>query len=876
MNRVKTSTEEWTVRPHLAAAAKGREVAAAPSYWALALTDLLRALDAPAAGLSSAGAQARLRRTGRLAAHRHRTELVLLLRQFATPITLILVFATVASAVLGEVTDAAIILAIVLLSGLLSFWQEYGASRAVEDLLATVQVTAEVWRDGRRVFVPAHDVVPGDVVVLDTGDLVPGDCRILEAHDLLVDEAPLTGESFPVEKGQGVLPAETPLAGRANCLFQGTHVVRGAATAVVAHTGAATEFGRVAQQLQQRQPATRFERGLTQFGRLLLWVMVVIVVLICGANILLARPVVDSLLFSVALAVGLTPQLLPAIVSVSLSLGARQMARSKVIVKRLSAIEDFGDMDVLCTDKTGTLTQGSVRLAGALDCDGHRSAAVLRAAYLNALHHTGFGNPIDDAILAAPHVETAGTARLGELPYDFERRRLSVLVAIDGERVLLTKGAVESVLAVCQAADRGDGSAAPLVQVQPDVRGRFEALSAQGYRVLGVARKTLGPVECEAPLGLADETGMTFLGFLTFRDPPKPGIGRTLRELAALGVSLRMVTGDNRFAAAHAARTVGLDARRILTGADLLRVPAAELAARVGDVAVFAEVDPVQKAQIIRALQRAGRDVGFLGDGINDAPALHAADVGISVDTAVDVAKDAAGIVLLEKDLDVLIQGVRLGRRTFANTLKYIFVTTSANFGNMASMAAATLFLPFLPLLPFQILLINFLTDLPGTTIATDAADSEQLARPGTWDLRFIRNFMVVFGLISSAFDVLTFGVLRLAFGANEALFRSGWFVESVATELAVMLVLRTRRRFFRSRPGTALLVSSAVVAVATLAILYGPLAAPLAFVPPPAAVLFALAAITGGYILITEVAKAVFYRRPRPDSRPAARPVRP
>ena len=832
------------------------------AYWAGSQDDVLQTLDTTPAGLSAAEAQARLQRAGTAAPHHHRTQLVVLLRQFANPIALILIFATVLSALLGETTDAAIILAIVLLSGLLSYWQEYGASRAVEDLLATVQVTVEVQRDERRMFVPAHDVVPGDVVMVDTGDLIPGDCRLLEARDLLVDEAPLTGESFPVEKMPDPLPPESPLVRRNNCLFQGTHVVRGTATAVVVHTGSATEFGHIAQELEQRRPATRFERGLSQFGRLLLRVMIVLVVLIFAANVLLARPLLDSFLFSVALAVGLTPQLLPAIVSVSLSLGARQMARVKVIVKRLSAIEDFGGMNLLCTDKTGTLTQGTVRLAGALDFDGHESPRVLEAAYLNALHHTGFGNPVDDAIVAAHPVEVVATARLGELPYDFQRRLLSVLVAIGDEPILVTKGAVESVLARCRTAEFGDGSSVPLEQVHSTIQHQFKLLSAQGYRVLGVASKRFSP---DVPLSLADEANLAFRGFLTFRDPPKAGIGRTLRELSALGISLRMVTGDNRLAAAHTARAVGLDAQHVLTGDELRNMADAELARQVGETMIFAEVDPVQKQRIIRAFQKAGYAVGCLGDGINDAPALHAADVGISVDTAADVAKEAASIVLLEKDLDVLVQGVRLGRRTFANTLKYIFVTTSANFGNMASMAGASLLLPFLPLLPFQILLINFLTDLPGTTIATDTADPEQLQQPGVWDLGLIRSFMLTFGIVSSAFDFLTFGVLRIGFVADAALFRSGWFLESVATELAVMLVLRTRRPFFRSRPGTALLGTSIAVALASLAIPFSPLAEPLGLVPVPVPVLFALGAITASYVVATELAKARFYRRIAP-----------
>ena len=848
-------------RPPITPEDTGGDAPLPPAYWSCSVDLVLQGLGTTSGGLSSADAHARLRRSGALAPQRRRTELVLLLRQFSNPITLLLVFATLVSAALGEATDAVIILAIVLLSGLLSFWQEYRASRAVEELLASVHVTVEVWRDGARTFVPSAEIVPGDVVVLGTGDLVPGDSRLLEADQLLVDEAPLTGESYPVEKAPAILAAETPVARRGNVVFLGTHVVRGRATAAVVHTGADTELGRIARELDRRPPATRFERGLSEFGRLLLWVMIVITGLILVANVLLARPLVESFLFSVALAVGLTPQLLPAIVSVSLSIGARRMARAKVVVKRLSAIEDLGGMDVLCTDKTGTLTQGEVRLAGALDLDGRPSRRVLEDAYLNAFHHTGFPNPIDDAIIAAEPVDVSSTRRLGELPYDFQRRCLSVQVAQDGGSVLITKGAVEDVLRACSQAAANDGSVLHLADVGSAVRERFAALSTQGYRVLGVARRVL---DLDHTLSPDDEAGLTFAGFLTFLDPPKPGIARTLRELQALGITLRMVTGDNRLAAAHTARSVGLDCRRVLTGQDVESIGDAELAHIANDVGVFAEVDPLQKERIVHALRRSGRDVGFLGDGINDAPALHAADVGVSVDTAADVARDAAGVVLLEKNLEVLMDGVRLGRQTFANTLKYVFVAISANFGNMASMAGATLLLPFLPLLPLQILLINFLSDLPATTIATDLVDPEQVRRPGVWDVGLVRSFMVVFGLISSVFDFLTFGILRIGYHADAELFRTGWFVESVATTIAVMLVLRTHRPFFRSRPSTPLLTASCLIAVVTLAIPFSPLAGPLGFTALPLTLLATLALITTGYVVAVELAKRRFHQHGR------------
>lgn len=825
-------------------------------FWAATEPAILARCQSSRAGLSSAQATARRMRPG-IVEHRFESMFALLLRQFLNPITIILVIATIISALLGEVIDASVILAIVLLSALLSFRQEFVASRAVEDLLRKVQVTVDTLRDGVHVIVPAREIVTGDVIFLDTGDLIPGDCRILESEDVLVDESSLTGESFPSEKTPTPVPASTPLPDRTNVLFMGTHIVRGTATAVVAATGTQTELGSVARELERKRLPTRFEQGLTRFGGLLLRVMIVLVALVLAVNLLLRRPIVDSLLFSVALAVGLTPQLLPAIVTVSLSVGARQMARAKVIVKRLNVIEDFGQMDILCTDKTGTLTLGAVTLSGAVTVDGTPSDAVLRAATLNATHQTGYANPIDGAILAGTTTDVSGSARLDELPYDFQRKRLSVLVR-DGETTLITKGAVDSVVSICDALDAG-GDTLPLDAHQRErISDQFHVLSNAGARVLAVARRAAPATD---HLRAEDERNLTFLGFLTFIDPPKSGIAETLLDLAAIGISTRIVTGDNRFAASHVARVIGLDDTVILTGSEIDSCVDADLPARVRNVSVFAELTPIHKARIIGAFRRAGHDVGYLGDGINDAPSLHVADVGISVDTAADVAKHAASVVLMEKDLEVLLQGVRLGRRTFANTLKYIFVTSSANVGNMLSMAGAAAFLPFLPLLPLQILLLNFLSDLPSMAIATDDVDPELIAAPEAWDLRLIAQFMATFGILSSVFDTLTFLALRLMFDAGPALFRSAWFVESVGTELAVLLVLRTRRPFYRSKPGPALLWSSLGVAAITVALPFSPLKELLRMTSLGFTVLATLAAITAGYVVATELAKRWFYR---------------
>jgi Mg2+-importing ATPase len=833
------------------------------NFWQLTPQDAFDRLGSRRSGLSSAEAGARRARFGpnTIEGPRRAGSFWLLARQFESPIILILVVATILAGLLGDITDTVIILAIIILSGLLGFWQERGAAQAVAALLAVVRVKAEVFRDGGPVELPVEDLVPGDVVVLNAGDIVPGDCLVIESRMLLVDEAALTGETFPVEKAPGLVSADSPIARRTNAVFMGTHVASGSGSVLVAQTGRATVFGHVSGRLAERHVATSFERGMTAFGYLLVRAMVLLVVAIFIVNVLLARPLIDSALFSLALAVGLTPQLLPAIVTISLSEGARLMARERVVVKRLDSIEDFGAMSILCTDKTGTMTAGLVVLAGAFGLDGQPSERVLRLAHINACFQSGFSNPIDAAIMSAADVDVTDARRLDELPYDFSRKRLSVLVEENGSAHVVTKGALDNVLAVCAQAELPTAEVVTLATIAPEIRRRYELLSSQGYRVLGVATRAAGS---STRLTATDESDLVFCGFLTFLDPPKPGAGAMLRELGAAGISVRMITGDNRLVAAHVGAMVGLDPSSLLTGEEIDHLDDATLGARAGPTAIFAEVEPLAKERIVRALRASGAVVGYLGDGINDAPALHAADVGISVDTAVDVAKEAASIVLLEKDLQVLLHGVRQGRRTFANTMKYVFTTTSANFGNMLSMAVAAAVLPFLPLLAGQILLINFLTDFPATTIATDAVDPEQLDQPHSWDIGFVRRFMLVFGAISSTFDLMTFAVLRLGFAADETLFRSGWFLESVATELAVLFVLRTRRPFFRSRPSRLLTASSLAVAGLALAIPYSPLGAILGLVGPQPTVLAALGAITGLYVAATEVTKWRFYRLPR------------
>jgi Mg2+-importing ATPase len=683
--------------------------------------------------------------------------------QFRSPLVLILVFAAVISLGVRNWLDAAIILAIVLGSAGLGAAQEYRASAAVQRLRARVALRSDCLRDGSVREVPASELVPGDVVTLAAGSLIPADGVLIEAKDFFINQALLTGESLPVEKQPGVAAARSTLAERTNCVFMGTSVRSGTARALVVRTGRGTEIGGIAATLQRRQPETDFERGLRQFGYLLTRVAAALVIGVFAAHVFFHRPILESLLFAVALAVGLSPELLPAILSVTLARGARAMAQRGVIVRRLNAIENLGSMDVLCTDKTGTLTEGVVRVEHAYDGFGRESSAVLRAAYLNAKLQTGLANPLDEAVVAAGRAQgivVDNVRKLDEIPYDFMRRRLSVVVddATHGSAPLLvTKGAVQQVLDACIAVER-DGAAVPLDStVRAELDARFRAWSAQGFRVLALATREMSR---QAAYRREDEHELVLAGFLLCLDPPDPQSPQVLAAFARLGVTVKIITGDNRYIAAHIADAVGLDGSALLTGDGLDAMHDEALWESAARTHVFAEVDPNQKERIIRALRKTGHVVGYLGDGINDAPALHEADVGVSVDRAADVAKETADIVLLEHDLAVLHDGVLQGRTTFANTIKYIFATTSANFGNMVSMAAAALFLPFLPLLAKQILLNNFLSDLPAVFIAGDNVDAAWLRKPYHWSIVAVRRFMVQFGLISTFFDFVTFGVL--------------------------------------------------------------------------------------------------------------------
>jgi Mg2+-importing ATPase len=849
-----------------------------PPFWSIPESELMAQLQAGPDGLAETEAIDRQERfrANRLKPKPRTGTFLLLSNQFRSPVILILLAAAILALFLHDRTQATIILAIVLVSGLLGFFQERGATDAVQRLLALVQLKARVRRRGAEREIPVEEVVPGDVVLLGAGDMVPADCRILEARDFYVDEAALTGETFPVEKSTGALPAAAALRQRLNSIFMGSHVASGSCRAVVVHTGRQTEFGRISEHLRLRPPENEFEHGVRRFGYFLMEVTLVLVFAIFAINVFLHRPALDSFLFALALAVGLTPQLLPAIISINLAHGARRMAAQKVIVKRLASIENFGSMNVLCSDKTGTLTEGTVRIRSALDIAGQESEKALFYAFLNSSFETGFPNPIDVAVRRHRKFDLAGWQKLDEVPWDFVRRRLSILargrgLGAGGSReaptLMITKGAFANVLEVCTRAETPSGELIPVGPVREQIERHAAELGDQGFRVLGIAYKNGlnrqdNPEPLLATITRADESDMVFLGYLVLFDPPKSGVAENIAALRRLGVELKIITGDNRRVAAFVGRQVGMPQARILTGPEIHNMSNDALRQQAPGIDLFAEVEPNHKERIVTALRRSGSVVGFLGDGINDASALHAADVGISVDSAVDVAKETADIVLLDKDLAVLCAGVQAGRATFANTLKYVFMATSANFGNMFSMAGASLFLPFLPLLPGQILLTNLLTDFPEMTIATDRVDPELVDVPRRWNVGFIRRFMILFGPLSSIFDFLTFGALLLILRAPTDVFRTGWFVESVISAAAAVLVVRSRRPFFRSPPGRYLLLATLLVMAATVILPYTPLGRFFGFVPLSGRALLLIAVIVLLYVVTAELVKRFFYRR--------------
>jgi Mg2+-importing ATPase len=832
-------------------------------FWSKPLDSSIEILHSSPNGLSTESALDIMQRVGpNLIRTREKiTPIGLLFNQFKSPIVLILMAATVVSAYLQDWIDASIIFMIVIGSAMLSFFQEFSANNSAEKLKEQLSFKSTVLRDGKPASILTEAVVPGDIVLLSAGSLIPADGLVMEANDFFVNQAVLTGETFPVEKTVGVVSENAVLAERTNTVYMGTNVRSGSAKVLIIETGRNTAFGQIANHLTLRPPDTEFERGIKQLGFLLTEVMFILVIGIFFFNVLFHKPVLDSLLFSIALAVGLTPQLLPAIININLSKGSQQMAKHGVIVRRLESIENFGSMDILCTDKTGTLTEGVVRLDGALDVLGKPSERVKMLAYLNARMQTGLVNPLDEAII---HMGAKGVdqfSKVDEIPYDFIRKRLTVVAQQNhSTSIMITKGALENVLAVSPWIQIGEDKKPLDNDMQVKVIERFTEWSAQGFRVLGISVKPTEPQN--HPYTTADETDMTFMGFLLFFDPPKPGVQKTIQALSRLGVRLKVITGDNKLVAQHTGQMVGLGDAKVLTGAELDRLRDEALWHAVEETTIFAEVDPNDKERIILALKKRGHVVGYMGDGINDAPSLHSADVGVSVANAVDVAKEAADLVLLQQDLDVLREGIVQGRKTFANTLKYIFMATSANFGNMFSMAGASLFLPFLPMLPKQILLINFLTDLPEMTIASDHVDDVYVECPRRMNIDFIRKFMLTFGTISSVFDYATFAILMWVIKANEMTFHTGWFIESVLSAGVVVFAVRTRLPLIQSKPSRTMLTMTAIVVIVTVALPYSPLARLLGFAPLSLPLLLVIVGITLVYFFSAELLKRWFYQR--------------
>lgn len=816
-------------------------------HWAgCAVDDVAHAMHTGSSGLGDAEARTRLERYGPNAMRAHHVSaLAVLGRQFRNAVLIMLLVTAALAALLGDRSDAIIIAVILTASIGLGFANEYAAERTSAKLQSTISQSAVVVRDGVARSIPSRELVPGDVVQVGLGSRVPADLRLIEADDLSCDESVISGESLPAEKSVDAVSGSASLADLDSMAFMGTIVASGSGRGIVVATGASTEMGQVAAGLSRHAPETSFQAGLRRFSVLLVWFAAALIVMIVATSVFLHRSLLESVLFALAIAVGITPQLLPAVVNSSLSMGTRRLARHKVLVKRLVCIEDLGNIEVLVTDKTGTLTQGAMTLQASLDASGHADESVARRAALAVAQGGGSAGTTDALDSALTHAVPSPepTAIVARLPFDHERMRASVLTA-DG--TLVCKGAPESIFGCCD-------------RVSDEAKAVAERELNRGGRVLAVATKG---ITAGSSLTAGDESGMDLLGFLVFSDPPRLDARAAIERLESLGIRLVIATGDHPAVAADLVSRLGMNPGKPLTGADIDAMDDDELSGALATATILARVSPQQKQRAVAMLRAGGRTVGFLGDGVNDALALHSADVGISVDTATDVAKDAADIILLEKSLAVIAGGVTEGRKIFANTLKYVYMSGSGNFGNMLSAAAASAFLPFLPMLPGQILLGNLLYDSSQLTISSDRVDAAQVRSPARWDIGGIGRFMLIFGALSSLFDMMTFALLLGVFNANAVLFHSGWFVESLVTQTLVVLVIRTRRTpFVRSRPSLPLAAALVAVIVVAVALPFSPLAPTLGLVALPASMMWAIAGITVAYLALADFAKFMFYR---------------
>ena len=834
----------------------------------LPLAELLSRMNTSTTGLTSEEAEKRLEIYGpnELARKKKRTAIVDFLSRFKSPLVIILMIAGGISAVLGSIPSVVVIYTMVFLSVTLAFYQENNASKAAEMLREKVATSATVLRDNVKQEIKLHDIVPGDIIYLSAGDITPADARLIDAKDLFINQSSLTGESFPVEKTPAPVKTKDPaITEWTNYLFMGTSIVSGTALAVVVKTGSLTEYGKIALRLAQKAPETEFEVGIKKFGFLIMQVTFLLVMFVFMINALLhpnATGILNALLFAVALAVGLTPELLPMIITINLSKGAQAMSKKGVIAKRLSAIETFGSMNVLCTDKTGTLTENQIKLILHIDMEGKDDEKVLQYSYLNSRFQTGLKSPLDEAILKHEEIDISTYSKIDEVPFDFVRRRVSVVIEKEKQRFFIAKGAPEEILKVCAYYELEEVIADISDEARKRILQKYLDLSAEGLRVLGVSYKKLR--EEKAVYSVNDERDMTFLGFVAFLDPPKETAKQSLEMLSKAGVELKVVTGDNELVTRKVCAELDFDIIGVALGPEIANMTDEALSAVVEEANVFARVTPAQKDRIINMLKTNGHVVGYMGDGINDAPSLKTSDVGISVNNAVDVAKESADIILLKNDLTVLGEGVLEGRKTFGNTMKYIMMGVSSNFGNMFSAAGGSIFLPFLPMLPIQILLNNLLYDTSQTVMTTDNVDEEYIRKPKRWNISFIRKFMITIGPVSSLFDYATFFTMLFIFNAwnNAALFQTAWFIESLSSQTLVVLIIRTRQvPFWKSKPSKYLAGMLIFVISFAIAVPYTPLGAFFGFVPPPPTFYIALAGILGAYAVLAETVKKWFYK---------------
>jgi len=829
------------------------------NFWKFDTVYWYQTLSSSGNGLTQAEAEDRLKRSAQHRRHisSFQKDVLLFLGQFKSPLMLLLIGAVILSALLGDYSDVFIIFFIVLSTGIMSFFQERNAGKVVEKLESMIALKCSVLRDGKVQEILSSTIVSGDIIQFKAGDMIPADCLIIESNELHANEASLTGESYPVRKNAGVLTEITELSKRTNCLWEGSNIVSGTATAIVIATGKQTIFGSITQSVSKNS-LTAFERVIKAFGFFLMRITLFLSLFILIVNLLNHKSAVDSALFALALAVGMAPELLPAITTIAMSAGAKRMLNKKVIVKKLASIQNLGEVNLFCTDKTGTITDGTISVSGLVDISGKESAYVKQLAYWNAISENGYANPIDDALRALKMDTNLVTpTKIGEIPYDFMRKRLSISIDTGSEKILICKGAFTQIESISNRVRLSDGTIEDISNHKAELEKQFEDFGINGYRAIGICYKTIQT----ATISVEDENEMIFAGFVLLQDPIKPGIIETINELKILSVDMKIITGDNKNVAKAIALKIGITDPVIMTGQELSETSTEALQRLVQDVHIFAEVEPQQKEHIIQTLRKT-YTVAYMGDGINDVSAINAADVGISVENAVDVAREAADFVLMEKDLTVLIDGIKEGRKTFANTMKYIFINTGSTFGNMCSVAAASLLLPFLPMLPKQILLTNFITDFPFLAVASDNVDEEQVKKPGKWNLKSIRSYMLIFGIHSSVFDMITFSSLYLFFNAKETEFQTAWFVESVLTQLFIIFIIRTRKNFFKSVPGKYLFLLSVAGLIITIGLPYLPFAGILGFVPLPFFMISVMILIVLLYVITADLLKVWFFKK--------------